>query len=142
MSSTENKAVVARLYDALYRKDADGVGALFAADGVYTDVGSPADDVARGPAGVAARLRPVFDGVELSDKDRRTYADGDTVVTEHVEVWRWRTGESVEFPIASVHEIRDGRIVRWLDYWDLQTLMNAAPGWWVEQIVAAYAPPS
>lgn len=142
MPTTENKAVVAQLYDALYRKDADGVGAFFADDGVYTDVGSPADDVATGPAQVAARIRPVFEGVELSDKDRRTYADGDVVVTEHVEVWHWRTGERVEFQLASVHEFRDGKIVRWLDYWDLQTLMNAAPVWWVEQILAAYAPPT
>ena len=142
MSTTDNKAVVAQLYDALYRKDADGVGGFFADDGVYTDVGSPADDVAVGPAQVAARIRPVFDGVELSDKDRRTYADGDVVVTEHVEMWRWRTGERVEFQLASVHEFRDGKIVRWLDYWDLATLMNAAPAWWVEQIMAAYAPPS
>jgi hypothetical protein len=28
--------------------------------------------------------------------------------------------------------------VRWWDYWDLQTLMGAAPAWWVEHIMQGY----
>ena len=38
-----------------------------------------------------------------------------------------------------MHEIRDGKLVRWWDYWDLGTLMNAAPAWWVEHIMAESA---
>ena len=63
---------------------------------------------------------------------------GDTVVTEHAETWHWPTGEQVTLPFVSVHEMRDGSIVRWWDYWDLQTLMNAAPAWWVEHIMQGY----
>ena len=31
-----------------------------------------------------------------------------------------------------------GAITRWWDYWDMGTLMNAAPQWWVEHIMQGY----
>jgi hypothetical protein len=57
-------------------------------------------------------------------------------VTEHVEVGEWPTGERARLPFVSVHTIANGRITRWWDYWDLGTLMNGAPAWWVEHIMA------
>ena len=68
-------------------------------------------------------------------------ADGETVMTEHEEIWGWHTGETVTLPFVSVHELRNGKIVRWFDYWDLQTLMSAAPQWWVEHIMVGYTSP-
>jgi ketosteroid isomerase-like protein len=125
----------------LYAGDPDGVARLFHADAEYTDVGSPADDVARGPAQVAARLRLALDGVTLSHTPRHVVATGDVVMTEHVEHWQFKTGERVDLPIASVHVLRDGRIERWTDYWDLATLLNAAPPWWIEQVSRGYLQP-
>ena len=65
-------------------------------------------------------------------------SEGDVVVTEHIENWRWHTGETISFPFTSVHEVSDGIIRRWTDYWDLQTLLGAAPAWWIEEIAAGY----
>ncbi len=65
-------------------------------------------------------------------------ADGDVVVTEHAETWHWSTGEEVTLPFVSVQELRAGTIIRWWDYWDLQTLMDAAPAWWIEHIMKGY----
>lgn len=65
-------------------------------------------------------------------------AEGDVVITEHGEEWHWHTGEEVILPFVSVHEVSDGKIVRWWDYWDMSTLMNAAPQWWVEHIMEGY----
>jgi hypothetical protein len=65
-------------------------------------------------------------------------ADGDVVITEHTETWLWRTGETVTLPFVSVHVIEAGKIVRWTDYWDLQTLLGSAPAWWIEEIAAGY----
>ena len=31
--------------------------------------------------------------------------------------------------------MRDDKIVRWWDYWDLATLMNGAPTWWIDHIM-------
>jgi hypothetical protein len=38
-----------------------------------------------------------------------------------------------------MQEIRNGMFVRWWDYWDLATLMNNAPAWWVEHIMTKSA---
>ena len=61
------------------------------------------------------------------------------VITEHSEEWFWESGEHVHLPFVSVQEIRDGKIVRWWDYWDMATLMNTAPAWWVEHIMSESA---
>ena len=134
-----NRLVVEQLWIDLYRRDFDAVGACFREDGEYTDVPSPADDVARGPAEIAARLRLGLDRLESIDHEVRTMVvSGDVVMTEHVEQWRWPTGEHVGLPFVSVHEFRDGRIARWWDYWDMQTLMGAAPPWWIEHVMQGY----
>ena len=44
-------------------------------------------------------------------------------------------------PFVSMHEIREGLIVRWWDYWDMSTLMNAAPPWWIEYIMSGGTTP-
>jgi ketosteroid isomerase-like protein len=139
MTSDENREIVHRLWDALYRRDWDGIAGFFDARSEYTDVPSPADDVARGPALIVARLRLGLERISGYEHDLRLMvAEGDTVVTEHTETWHWHTGEQVTLPFVSVHELRDGTIVRWWDYWDLQTLMGAAPDWWIEHVAQGY----
>jgi ketosteroid isomerase-like protein len=131
-----NKQLVEQLWETLYRRDFEGVGALFADDGEYTDMPTPADDVARGPAQVAARLRLGLEPLQsISHEVRSIVAEGDTVVTEHVEFWEWPTGERAALPFVSMQVLRDGKFIRWWDYWDLATLMNNAPAWWVEHIM-------
>jgi ketosteroid isomerase-like protein len=139
MSGTPRE-VVARLWERLYEKDFDGVGALFAPGGEYTDVPTPSEDVARGPEQIAARLRLGLEPLAgIGHTVRTVVADGDVVVTEHTEHWTWPTGERADLPFVSIHELVDGEIVRWWDYWDLTTLMGAAPAWWVEHIMAESA---
>jgi limonene-1,2-epoxide hydrolase len=139
MTSDQNKEIVRGLWDALYRRDWDAIAGFFDARSEYTDVPSPADDVARGPALIVARLRLGLERISGYEHDLRLMvADGDTVVTEHTETWHWHTGEQVTLPFVSVHELRDGTIVRWWDYWDLQTLMGAAPDWWIEHVAQGY----
>ena len=137
---TANRERVEQFWDDLYRRDWDAVGTYFADDGEYTDVPTPPDDVARGPAQIVARLRVGLEPLESISHDVRAYvADGDTVITEHVEHWSWPTGERASLPFVSVQAFRAGKIVRWWDYWDLATLMNAAPAWWVEHIMTESA---
>jgi ketosteroid isomerase-like protein len=137
---TDNRKIVEQLWDDLYRRDFDAVGTHFADDGEYTDVPTPADDVARGPEQIAARLRLGLEPLSgISHDIRQIVGDGDTVISEHVEHWEWPTGERASLPFVSIHEFRDGKIVRWWDYWDLGTLMGAAPAWWVEHIMTKSA---
>ena len=101
---------------------------------------TPPEDVARGPEQIVARLRVGLEPLANIGHDvRMTVCDGDTVVTEHVEHWEWPTGEQAALPFVSMQELRDGVIVRWWDYWDLGTLMNVAPAWWVEHIMTSAA---
>ncbi len=136
--SDANRALIERFWGDLARRDFDAVGAYFTEDGHYTDVPAP-EEGARGPAAITARLRLGLEPLERYVLNPGPIvADGDMVITEHSEDWYWPTGEHVQLPFVSVHELRDGMLVRWWDYWDMGTLMNAAPAWWVEHIMVGY----
>ena len=135
-----NRQVIERFWPTLYARDWVALQEFFTDDGEYTDVPSPAADVARGPAQIVARLELGLGPLEAIHHHLRVMvAEGDVVMTEHAEEWHWPTGEKVTLPFVSVHELRDGRIARWWDYWDMQTLLGAAPAWWVEHIMQGYA---
>jgi len=132
----ENKRAVERLWQALYRKDWDGVAACLAEDCHYEDVPAP-DPGARGPANVVRRLRIGLDHVARFEHHfHRMVAEGDTVVFEHTEVWHFASGESMRNPFVTIHEVAGGKIRLWRDYWDLNTLMAQVPKWWIEAIAA------
>ncbi|MGA8723513.1 MAG: nuclear transport factor 2 family protein [Acidimicrobiales bacterium] len=135
-----NRARVVDFWRALYDRDWERIATFFTEDSEYTDVASPADDVAHGPEQIVARLRLGLERLSGYEHGLRLMvADADTVVTEHTETWHWHTGEEVTLPFVSVQELRDGSILRWWDYWDLQTLLNAAPVWWIEHIAQGYS---
>ena len=47
-------------------------------------------------------------------------ADGETVLTERVDVMEMQ-GKTVELPVMGTFEVRDGKIARWRDYFDMRT---------------------
>ncbi len=134
-----NTALIEAFWADLFERDFDAVGARFTPDGNYRDVPAP-EEGAFGPAEVAARLRLGLEPLARYEHvpGWRIIAQGNTVVTEHVERWTWDSGETVDLPFVSVHDIDGDRITRWWDYWDLGTLMNAAPASWVEHIMVGY----
>jgi limonene-1,2-epoxide hydrolase len=135
-----NAELVAKFWDTLYTRNWDAVAEFFGDDSEYTDMPTPAEDVARGAAQIVGRLRRGLEPLQsIGHVVRTVVADGDAVVTEHLELWEWPSGERAELPFVSMQEVRDGVIVRWWDYWDLATLMNVAPPWWVEHITAEAA---
>jgi limonene-1,2-epoxide hydrolase len=139
VTAETNKERVRSFWETLYERDWDRIGTFFAEDSEYTDVPSPPEDIARGPDLIVARLRLGLERISGYEHNLRLMvAEGDTVVTEHSETWHWHTGEEVTLPFVSVHELRDSAIVRWWDYWDLQTLMNGAPDWWIEHVAQGY----
>ena len=134
MGVEQNKKVVAEMWEALYRKDFEGVAACIAPDGHYEDVPAP-DSGATGPENVVKRLRIGLDPVARFEHDiHRVVADGDDVVIEHTETWHFETGESLTNHFVTVHEVRDGKIALWRDYWDINTMMAQAPKWWIERL--------
>ena len=134
----DNVKLTERLWGALASQDSDTLSSLFHDDAEYTDAATPADDVAIGGAEVVLRLGLAFDGVEISTKSRNVVSNDDAVMVERVERWTWKSGEQVDLPIASIVEVSDGKISRWVDYWDMQTLLGVAPGWWIEQVMKGW----
>ena len=133
--SEANKAVVRKLWATLYTKNWDALEQLFSDDAFYEDVPTP-DPGARGPKNIVMRLRIGLDPIERFEyHEHRILAEGDSVIVEHTEVWHFHTGEVMRNPFVTVHEVKDGKISLWRDYWDVQTMMNAVPKWWIEQIM-------
>jgi limonene-1,2-epoxide hydrolase len=134
----EPMAVTAGFWAALYDRDWPRIRSFFGPDSIYYDVPTGPSTAARGPESIEARLRL---GLEtLAGYEHRpgvVVADGDIVVTEHTEVWHWAGGETVALPFVSVQHVTAGVITLWKDYWDLQTLMFAAPPDWQERLDTA-----
>ena len=137
----ENKALVRRFWEDLYAHDFAKVGTYFSDDAVYDDVPIPAAR-AIGPAAIVRKLEiglgPVPQHVHHL---HQLVAEGDCVVTEHVEDWCFAPDHVVALPFVSVQVIRDGKIVRWSDYSNMDTLLSAAPAWWLEHVMAAWNAP-
>ncbi|MFN8018346.1 MAG: nuclear transport factor 2 family protein [Acidimicrobiales bacterium] len=135
-----NLALVRDLWEALGRRDFAAVAAHMAPDGHYVDVPVlEVDPGAFGPAQTEARLRLGIEPlVSYTQHGGTMVASGDVVIYEHAETWVWDDEHTVRLPFCSVMEVRDGKVARWWDYWDLQTLMGAAPAWWVERLAAGY----
>ncbi len=135
----DNRNLVEAFWGDLYAPDLAAAAARFAPDGSYTDITTPDDDVARGPEEIVKRLTLAWDRLAgLRDERRHLVAGEDVVLTEHVEIWDWPTGETMALPVASVHEVQDGRITRWTDYWDMAQLVAAAPQWWFEHVMQGW----
>lgn len=135
----ENRRTVEQFWADMHARRWDAFTAHFTQDATYTDAPTPDDEFARGPAEILARLRLAIDPLEsMGDERGQMIADDRAVVTEHVEVWTWTTGEQMRLPIVSIHELSDGRITRRIDYWDMQTLVNTAPQAWFEHVMAGY----
>jgi limonene-1,2-epoxide hydrolase len=138
--AARNRQIIERFWGDLYRRDFEAVGAYFTDQGEYTDIPTPDEDIARGPAQIAARLRLGLEPLSaIYHHPRHMVADGDLVFTEHAEEWHWPSGERCTIKFVSVHELRDGKIIRWWDYPDLQKLLAAAPQWWVEHVMKGWA---
>ena len=136
-----NKQIVAEYWDALYAHDWEAVGSFFTAEANYVDVGTgESGGGAHGPAQIVARLRLGLEPVEShTHEPGLTVAEGPVVVTEHLEVWAFHTGEVIRHPFTSVMELDDdGLIARWWDYSNMSNLLDNAPRWWLEHIAAGW----
>ena len=136
-----NKRVVAQYWDALYAHDWDDIAGFFTAEANYVDVGTgESGGGAHGPAQIVARLRLGLEPAQShTHEPGLVVAEGAVVVTEHVEVWNFHTGEVIRHPFTSVMELdNDGLIARWWDYSNLSNLLDNAPQWWLEHIAAGW----
>ena len=115
------------------------MGAYFTAGAVYDDVPIPAARVV-GPAAIVRKLRIGFARVERHTHHlHRMVADDETVVTEHTEDWHFAPDHVVALPFVSVQVIESSKISLWRDYSNIDTLLSAAPSWWLQHVTASWA---
>jgi limonene-1,2-epoxide hydrolase len=136
---SRNKDLVRRFWDDLYSHEFAKVATYFTPDALYDDVPIP-DAKVIGPEAIRRKLEIGLGRVPRHVHHlHRLVAEGGTVVTEHTEDWCFADDHVVSLPFVSIHEITpDGRIRLWRDYSNMDTLLSAAPGWWMEHVVSAW----
>jgi limonene-1,2-epoxide hydrolase len=96
--------------------------AYFAEDAVYHNI--PVEP-AVGHDAILALLNMFMDAIDRLEFQVRNIATaGDTVLTERVDVFHLANGGKIELPVMGTFEVRDGRIVAWRDYFDLNQYMQ------------------
>lgn len=130
--SAVNRQTVEAMWQALAAMDWDAMKSCMHDDIFYQDV--PTDDPgAHGPENTVKRLRMAFD--HLSKQEQTTHhlaVDGDTVFIDHTEKWTFNTGETAEHRFVTMHEMKDGKVFRWSDFWDVNKFVSQFPGWFLE----------
>ena len=100
----------------------------------YEDV--PTEDAgARGPENVVKRLQIAFN--HLIDHEHTIHhlvAEGDLIFLDHTEVWVFKSGEKATNQFATLHEMKDGKIAKWSDYWDVSGFVGQFPQWFLEEM--------
>lgn len=134
-----NLQLVRQFWDDLYAHDFAKITTYFAAEAEYDDVPIPAAKVF-GPAAIVRKLEIGFARVPKHVHHlHRMVADEGTVVTEHTEDWCFAADHIVALPFVSVQVIDNGKITLWRDYSNMDTLLSAAPQWWLEHITTAWS---
>jgi limonene-1,2-epoxide hydrolase len=96
--------------------DAAALASFFSDDAVYHNI--PIDPV-KGRDAIQQTIAGFTTGVDAIDfRILNVAATGDTVLTERVDVFVF-PHVTVELPVMGTFEVRDGAIVAWRDYFDL-----------------------
>ena len=123
MTADESKALVERFLAAWARRDIDVLVDFFADDAIYHNV--PVAPI-RGVGGIRqifTAFLETFDEVSLDIVN--VVAEPELVFAERVD--RFAIGERrFELPVNGVFEIRDGKIARFSDYFDLTTFERSS----------------
>ena len=139
MSIEANRKTVETLWNALSAMDWETLTGCLSEDVHYEDV--PTEDPgARGRENVVKRLGIAFN--HLSDHEHTIHhlvCEGDVVFLDHTEVWTFKTGEKATNQFATLHEMKDGKVARWSDYWDVSGFVSQFPAWFLEEMAKSSA---
>lgn len=129
MSAEQNKAILARIFDALARGDGRPFVGAMAEDFTWIMEGTTAwSGTFRGKAEVQARvLKPLFEqfATPYVNRAERMIAEGDTVVVLCRGEVTTRSGKPYDNSYCYVIRMRDGLMVELREYFDTE-LVTAA----------------
>jgi len=103
----------------------DEIVAYFTDDAVYHNI--PVEP-AVGPEAIKAVFSMFTTGVDRMEfKILNIVGEGDVVLTERVDVFVM-PNVTIELPVMGTFEVRDGKIAKWRDYFDLNQYMSQLSG--------------
>ena len=104
--------------------DIDALMEYFADDAVYHNI--PVAPVT-GKDAIRSTIQMFTTGVDAMEfRVTNIAAAGDVVLTERVDVFTLPAA-TIELPVMGTFEVRDGKIVAWRDYFDLNQYMQQVP---------------
>ena len=138
-SAKQNKENVEAMWRALAAMDWDTLKSYMHPDIHYIDV--PADDPgAHGPDNCVKRLSIAFDHLEKQEQiTHHIAAEGDVVFLDHTEIWTFNRGETAQHRFVTMHEMKDGKVFRWSDFWDMNKFVSQFPAWFIEEMAKSSA---
>ena len=104
--------------------DADQLASYFTEDAVYHNMPM---EPAEGIEAVKAALTGVSQMTSRGWEVLHSAANGDVVLNERVDRFEIG-GAAVEVMVCGVFELRDGKIARWRDYFDMASFQKQMPG--------------
>jgi limonene-1,2-epoxide hydrolase len=108
--------VVREFCGLMAKRDAESLRPFLADDALYQNVGMPAevgaDAIVANLAGQFAMFPDTY-AYEI----KHLAVDGDVVLTERLD-YIGTSDDPKALPVMGTFVVRDGRIVRWHDYWD------------------------
>ena len=103
----------------------DEIVAYFTDDAVYHNI--PVEP-AVGPEAIKAVFSMFTTGVDRMEfKILNIVGEGNVVLTERVDVFVM-PNVTIELPVMGAFEVRDGKIAKWRDYFDLNQYMSQLSG--------------
>lgn len=123
MTAEASKQVVSDFLGAWQKRDMSGIMDCFAPDAVYHNV--PVAPIV-GIAGIRRIFEDFLSAFEYADLEIvRIAGEPELVFAERIDHFRLHDGKSVDLPVNGVFELKDGKIHRFSDYFDLATFENA-----------------
>jgi limonene-1,2-epoxide hydrolase len=111
------KEVGQQFCDGMVNRDAEALRPLLADEVVYQNAGMPAaEGIAATLAALAFQFEMFPDSYEYETIN--TVREGDVVMNERLDYIRGPDGNRHGLPVMGSFVVKDGKIVRWTDYWD------------------------
>ncbi|MEX1154643.1 limonene-1,2-epoxide hydrolase family protein [Parvibaculum sp.] len=117
MTAEASKKVVSDFLGAWQKRDVAGIMECFTPEATYHNV--PVAPI-RGIAGIREIFEGFLSAFEYADLEIiRIAAEPNLVFAERIDHFRLHDGRSVDLPVNGVFELKDGKIHRFSDYFDL-----------------------
>lgn len=122
--TTIHEDLTLAFFTAWAEGDTDAVLAFFADDAVYHNI--PVDPMV-GHDQIRAMIDGFTTGLTVVEfRVLRMLADGPTVMTERVDIFRKDDGGLVELPVMGILEWEGDKLANWREYFDLNQFMTQA----------------